>query len=88
MRFQQVCIESLGYTLPEEILSSDEIERRLAPLYQRLRLPEGEVIRPRAGKYAHRLHFILPDRMRGPDRYSRAKRRDPRAARKVSYVGE
>ena len=43
MRFQQVCIESLGYTLPEEILSSDEIERRLAPLYQRLRLPEGRL---------------------------------------------
>ena len=38
MRYQNVCIESLGYTLPEEILSSDEIERRLAPLYQRLRL--------------------------------------------------
>ena len=43
MRFQQVCIESLGYTLPEEILSSDEIEHRLAPLYQRLRLPEGRL---------------------------------------------
>ena len=43
MRYQNVCIESLGYTLPEEILSSDEIERRLAPLYQRLRLPEGRL---------------------------------------------
>ncbi|MCE9528318.1 MAG: 3-oxoacyl-ACP synthase III [Planctomycetales bacterium] len=43
MRYQQVCIESLGYTLPEEILSSDEVERRLAPLYQRLRLPEGRL---------------------------------------------
>ena len=43
MRFQNVCIESLGYVLPEELLSSDEIERRLAPLYQRLRLPEGRL---------------------------------------------
>lgn len=43
MRFQNVCIESLGYVLPDEILSSDEIERRLAPLYQRLRLPEGRL---------------------------------------------
>ena len=43
MRYQQVCIESLGYTLPEEILTSDEIERCLAPLYQRLRLPEGRL---------------------------------------------
>ncbi|MGI8979321.1 MAG: 3-oxoacyl-ACP synthase III [Pirellulaceae bacterium] len=43
MRYQHVCIESLGYALPEEVLSSDEIERRLAPLYQRLRLPEGRL---------------------------------------------
>ena len=33
MRYQHVCLESLGYTLPSEILTSDEIERRLAPLY-------------------------------------------------------
>jgi 3-oxoacyl-[acyl-carrier-protein] synthase III len=43
MRYQNVCLESLAYTLPEEILSSDEIERRLQPLYQRLRLPEGRL---------------------------------------------
>src|SRR6185436_6585667 len=43
MRFQQVCIESLGYSLPEEVVTSDEVERRLAPLYQRLRLPEGRL---------------------------------------------
>src|SRR5678815_4640292 len=43
MRYSSVCIESLGYTLPEEILSSEEIERRLEPLYRRLRLPEGRL---------------------------------------------
>src|SRR6187455_3185787 len=43
MRYQQVCIESLGYTLPEEILTSDEVEQRLAPLYRRLKLPEGRL---------------------------------------------
>jgi acyl-CoA:acyl-CoA alkyltransferase len=43
MRYQHVCIESLGYTLPAEVLSSEEIERRLAPLYQRLKLPEGRL---------------------------------------------
>ena len=43
MRYQNVCIESFGYTLPEEIVTSDEIERRLQPLYQRLRLPEGRL---------------------------------------------
>ncbi|MBM4003928.1 MAG: 3-oxoacyl-ACP synthase III [Planctomycetes bacterium] len=43
MRYEEVCIESLGYTLPEEVVASAEIERRLAPLYQRLRLPEGRL---------------------------------------------
>jgi acyl-CoA:acyl-CoA alkyltransferase len=43
MQYQNVCIESLGYTLPEEIVTSDEIERRLQPLYRRLRLPEGRL---------------------------------------------
>lgn len=43
MRFSHTCIESLATALPDEILSSAEIERRLAPLYERLRLPEGRL---------------------------------------------
>jgi 3-oxoacyl-[acyl-carrier-protein] synthase-3 len=43
MRYEDVCIESLGYVLPEEIVTSDDIERRLAPLYRRLKLPEGRL---------------------------------------------
>ena len=43
MRFQNVCFESIGYCLPEERISSDEIESRLAPLYERLRLPQGRL---------------------------------------------
>ena len=43
MHYQHVCLEALGYSLPGEILTSDEIERRLAPLYQRLKLPEGRL---------------------------------------------
>lgn len=43
MLYQRACIESIGYTLPGEVLSSDELERRLQPLYQRLRLPEGRL---------------------------------------------
>ena len=43
MLYQHVCLESLGCALPEEIVTSDEIERRLAPLYRRLRLPEGRL---------------------------------------------
>ncbi|MCW5548367.1 MAG: 3-oxoacyl-ACP synthase III [Opitutaceae bacterium] len=43
MRFRHTCIESLAVTLPAEVLSSAEIERRLQPLYERLRLPEGRL---------------------------------------------
>jgi 3-oxoacyl-[acyl-carrier-protein] synthase III len=43
MRYHNVCLESFGYTLPSEVVSSSEIEARLAPVYQRLRLPEGRL---------------------------------------------
>ncbi|MCH7724983.1 MAG: 3-oxoacyl-ACP synthase III [Planctomycetes bacterium] len=43
MHYRHVCLESIGYELPSQILTSDEIERRLQPLYQRLRLPEGRL---------------------------------------------
>ena len=43
MRYQHVCLEAWGYSLPDEVVSSAEIERRLEPLYRRLRLPEGRL---------------------------------------------
>jgi 3-oxoacyl-[acyl-carrier-protein] synthase-3 len=43
MYYRRVCLESFGYTLPEEVVTTAELERRLAPLYGRLRLPEGRL---------------------------------------------
>ncbi|MEX0611508.1 MAG: 3-oxoacyl-ACP synthase III, partial [Pirellulales bacterium] len=43
MHYRRVCLESFGYMLPDEIVTTAEIERRLAPLYERLRLPEGRL---------------------------------------------
>jgi len=43
MQYNHVCLESFGYTLPDEIVTSEEIEHRLSPLYERLRLPEGRL---------------------------------------------
>ncbi|MEM8668511.1 MAG: 3-oxoacyl-ACP synthase III [Planctomycetota bacterium] len=43
MRFQNVCLESIGAVLPDEIWTSDQIEQRLEPLYRRLKLPEGRL---------------------------------------------
>lgn len=43
MRFKSACIESFGYTLPDEIISTADIEQLLQPVYERLRLPEGRL---------------------------------------------
>ncbi len=43
MNYTDVCIESLGYTLPDEIRTTAQIEEELQPLYQRLKLPEGRL---------------------------------------------
>jgi len=43
MKYQNVCLEAFGYTLPEEVVTSDQLEARLEPLYSRLRLPTGRL---------------------------------------------
>lgn len=43
MHFRRVYLESFGYTLPDEIVTTTQLEQRLAPLYERLRLPEGRL---------------------------------------------
>lgn len=43
MRFSNVCLESIAVALPEEVWTSSEIEARLKPLYERLKLPEGRL---------------------------------------------
>ncbi|HJQ81850.1 MAG TPA: 3-oxoacyl-ACP synthase III [Lacipirellulaceae bacterium] len=43
MHFRRVCLESFGYTLPDEVVTTAALECRLAPLYERLRLPEGRL---------------------------------------------
>ena len=43
MRFNSVAIESVGICLPNEWVTSEQIETRLEPLYSRLRLPPGRL---------------------------------------------
>ena len=43
MRYQQVCLEALGYTLPTDIVTTEALENKLAPVYERLRLPSGRL---------------------------------------------
>jgi 3-oxoacyl-[acyl-carrier-protein] synthase III len=43
MHYRNVCLESFGYELPEQVVTSDELEQRLAPVYDKLRLPFGRL---------------------------------------------
>ena len=43
MRFQHVCVEALCCRLPDEVVTSQAIEDRLADVYGRLELPEGRL---------------------------------------------
>ena len=43
MIYKNVCIEGFGCELPEEKVSSAEIEKRLGPVYDRLKLPYGRL---------------------------------------------
>lgn len=43
MRYSDVCLEGFGFTLPEQIVTSAELEQWLEPVYERLRLPAGRL---------------------------------------------
>jgi 3-oxoacyl-[acyl-carrier-protein] synthase-3 len=43
MRYNRVYLESLGYELPPVVVSSAELENRLAPVYDRLRIAPGQL---------------------------------------------
>ena len=44
MRWSQVCLESIGYVLPEERVASETLEQRIAPIYQRMNLGMGQLV--------------------------------------------
>lgn len=43
MRFERVRLDSIAHALPDEAVRSEELEARLAPLYERLRLSVGRL---------------------------------------------
>jgi len=43
MRFAKVCLHSFGYELPPRVVTSADLEERLAPVYERLKLPAGRL---------------------------------------------
>ncbi len=43
MKYTNVYIDAIGYELPPVVVTSTDLETRLRPLYQALRLPEGQL---------------------------------------------
>jgi acyl-CoA:acyl-CoA alkyltransferase len=43
MNYTRVSIAAFGYELPPHVVTSEELERRLAPLYEALRLQKGQL---------------------------------------------
>ncbi len=43
MQYSRVYIESIGYELAPVVVSSEELEARLEPLYKALHLPKGQL---------------------------------------------
>ncbi len=43
MRFGKVCLDSFGYELAPQVITSEELEEQLQPVYQRLHLQKGQL---------------------------------------------
>lgn len=43
MRYENVCIEGMGYFIPDHVVTSDWIEQQLAPIYRALDIPFGRI---------------------------------------------
>jgi acyl-CoA:acyl-CoA alkyltransferase len=43
MNYARVFVQAIGYELPTEVVTSSDLEARLRPLYEALRIPEGQL---------------------------------------------
>jgi len=43
MLYKKVCVESFGYELPDDIVTSSSLEERLGPIYEKFGLPYGRL---------------------------------------------
>ncbi len=43
MKYSRVYVDAIGYELAPEVISSSELEHRLAPLYEKLKIPSGQL---------------------------------------------
>src|SRR5262245_17010173 len=43
MKYNRVYVDAIGYELPPVVVTSEELEARLAPVYRALRIPAGQL---------------------------------------------
>lgn len=43
MRYENVCIEGMGYVIPDHVVTSAWIEEQLSPIYEALQIPAGRI---------------------------------------------
>ncbi|RLC96547.1 MAG: 3-oxoacyl-ACP synthase III [Chloroflexi bacterium] len=43
MKYKKVCIEAFGFEIPDQVVTSESLERRLAPLYQKFNRSYGRL---------------------------------------------
>jgi 3-oxoacyl-[acyl-carrier-protein] synthase III len=43
MRYEHVCIEGMGYYIPDHVVTTDWIEEQLAPVYRAIKMPKGRI---------------------------------------------
>src|SRR5205085_12550231 len=43
MKYSRVFVDAIGYELPPVVVTSEELEARLRPVYQALHIPEGQL---------------------------------------------
>ena len=43
MKYSRVFLDSIGYELPPVVVTTAELEERLAPVYEKLRIPQGQL---------------------------------------------
>jgi 3-oxoacyl-[acyl-carrier-protein] synthase III len=43
MKYSRVYVDAIGYELAPEVISSAELEHRLVPLYEKLKIPAGQL---------------------------------------------
>jgi 3-oxoacyl-[acyl-carrier-protein] synthase-3 len=68
MRWQKVCVEAIGYDLPDEVVSTASLEAKMAPVYRALHLDAGHV----AALTGIRERRVWPEATRMADRGARA----------------